>query len=107
MVTNLKQKLKQYLKYAAIPLAVVLGLVGAYLTRDVPEGTPSPLEPGEQVRIEIDGRKLRVTTPKGTTEQFIPDTARVTVREGVADIKVKKLGVKAELGGGFAVTPDR
>ncbi len=106
----LKQKLiqlfKDHKKIILFPIVIVLGIVGAFLTADRPS-TPSPLEPGETVRIEIDGRKLRVTTPKGTTEQFVPDTAKVTVRDGVANVQVQKIGVKAELGGGFAVTPSR
>lgn len=69
---------------------------------------PSPLQPGEIARVEVDGKKVRITTEKGTTEQYVPDTAKVTVRtDGVVDVKVQKVGIKAELGGGTVITPTR
>lgn len=106
-VTKLKQFLKSKLKHALIVLGVAIVALLLLVNGCETPMPPSPLEPGEQVRIEVDGRKIRVTTPKGTTEQFVPDVAKVIVRDGVTEINVKKLGVKAELGGGFAVTPNR
>ncbi len=107
MVTKLKQILKSKLKHALIVLGIAIAAIVLLVKGCATPSVPSPLEPGETVRIEIDGRKMRITTPKGTTERFVPDTAKVTVRDGKAEIAVKTIGVKAEFGGGFAVTADR
>lgn len=108
MVTYLKQFIKSNWKYGIFGI-----LIGALTILVLARGcqkpaAPSPLQPDEIARVVVDGRTVTVTTPKGTTKQFVPDTAKVTVKtDGTIDVKVQKLGIKMELGGGFAVTPSR
>lgn len=94
-------------KIVIAPIALLIALVAAFREPTAPD-TPSLLGPGESVRVEVDGRKVRITTPKEVKEHFVPDTAKVIVHpDGTSKVEIKKTGFKYELGGGFAVTPNR
>lgn len=100
-------KVKKYLIALALGLAAILAgisLIGRGCRHD-----PAPgLEEGVAQKIVVEGRKVRITTKKGTTEHFVPDTAEVTVREdGEVNVSVRKFGAKYELGGGFGMGLDR
>lgn len=113
MVTMIVTFMRKYWKALLLELAVLL-LVAGVLLRGCggapaePGSGPTTLEPGEKLRIEVEDRIIRITTPDGTKEEFVPDTAKVTIHEdGEVDLKVKKLGLKAELGGGFGIASNR
>lgn len=109
MVTYLSQFIKAHWKKLTLAvLAVGLAIVALWRGCSKPIPPNSPLGPDEIARVVVDGRKVTITTAKGTTEKFVPDTAKVTVRtDGAVDVKVQSFGIKAEFGGGFVVTPSR